>query len=88
MYYSDDDDVTTLEEKRVDKYRSIEQIKSNNQHRITDIKLYDNNSVNSRISSLNSERKILDQMPRDTRLHNRKGSPLGMTIEVCNSNYN
>jgi len=31
--------------------------------------------------NLNSERKILDQVPRNTRLDLRKGSPLGLTLE-------
>jgi len=37
-------------------------------------------SVGSR-PSLNSERRMLDQVPRDTRLHYRQGSPLGLTLE-------
>lgn len=41
----------------------------------------DNNSVGSNKQSLNSERKLLDQVPRDARLQYRKGSPLGLTIE-------
>lgn len=41
----------------------------------------DAGSVGSR-PSLNSERRImLDQVPRDTRLHYRQGSPLGLTVE-------
>ena len=44
-------------------------------------KLRSDASVASRISSLNSERKQLDQIPREARLNNRIGSPLGMTIE-------
>jgi hypothetical protein len=32
--------------------------------------------------SLLAERKLLDQKPRDARLQNRKGSPLGLTLEV------
>jgi hypothetical protein len=40
-------------------------------------------SVSSRQASLSSERKIMDQSPRDTRLKVQKESPLGrMTIEV------
>ena len=31
--------------------------------------------------NLNSERKIMDQVPRNTRLDLRKGSPLGLTLE-------
>ena len=41
----------------------------------------DNNSIGSNKQSLNSERKLLDQVPRDARLQYRKGSPLGLTIE-------
>lgn len=29
-----------------------------------------------------AERKLLDQKPRDARLQSRKGSPLGLTLEV------
>lgn len=32
--------------------------------------------------NLHSERKLLDQKPRGARLKYRKGSPLGLTIEV------
>ena len=39
-------------------------------------------SRGSRQHSLNSERRLLDQVPRDARLHYRKGSPLGLTVEV------
>jgi hypothetical protein len=42
----------------------------------------DAGSVGSRQQSLNSERRLLDQVPRDARLHYRKGSPLGLTVEV------
>ena len=38
-------------------------------------------SVGSRQQSLKSERSLLDQNSRDTRLHYRKDSPLGLTIE-------
>jgi len=41
----------------------------------------DNNSVSSERRSVNSERRLLDQVPRDARLHYRKGSPLGLTVE-------
>jgi len=43
-------------------------------------------SVGSRQLSWNSERRILDQVPRDTRLNYRKGSPLGLTVEVNAAN--
>ncbi len=39
-------------------------------------------SVESRPNSLNQERKLLDKVPRDARLHYRQDSPLGLTIEV------
>ena len=32
--------------------------------------------------NLQIERKLLDQKPRGDRLKNRKGSPLGLTLEV------
>lgn len=32
--------------------------------------------------NLQAERKLLDQKPRGDRLKNRKGSPLGLTLEV------
>ncbi len=32
--------------------------------------------------SLMAERRLLDQQPRDARLQMRKGSPLGLTLEV------
>ena len=38
-------------------------------------------SVGSGRPSLHSERRLLDQVPRDTRLHYRQGSPLGLTLE-------
>lgn len=38
----------------------------------------------SRQASLSSERKWMDRNPRDIRLSNRMGSPLGMTLEVVN----
>ena len=42
----------------------------------------DTGSVSSnRQVSLRSERSILDQTARDTRLHYRKDSPLGLTVE-------
>ena len=41
----------------------------------------DSQSVGSR-QSLRIERKRLDQHSRDARLNFRKGSPLGLTIEV------
>ena len=45
------------------------------------VKCFDDaGSVGSR-PSLNSERRMLDQVPRDTRLHYRQGSPLGLTVE-------
>ncbi len=40
-----------------------------------------NNYVDSR-KHLYHERKLLDQKPRDARLNYRKGSPLGLTLEV------
>jgi len=44
--------------------------------------LDDANSESSRQASIkSSERRLLDQVPRDARLHYRKGSPLGLTIE-------
>lgn len=53
------------------------------------LKEYDSNhidtgsSISSRQASLSSERKIMDQSPRDTRLKVQRESPLGrMTIEV------
>ena len=39
------------------------------------------NATNRTTSTLSSERRILDQAPRDLRLTNRMGSPLGLTIE-------
>jgi hypothetical protein len=41
----------------------------------------DNLSVSSRQRSVKSERSMLDQASRDTRLHYRKDSPLGLTVE-------
>ena len=41
----------------------------------------DNLSVSSRQRSVKSERSLLDQASRDTRLHYRKDSPLGLTVE-------
>ena len=35
--------------------------------------------------NLQAERKLLDQKPRGDRLKNRKGSPLGLTLEVSES---
>ncbi len=71
------DDVA-LEEGRIALYQLEKQLKTgaNNNNDNSE------NSVGSRQLSYNSERRILDQMPRDTRLHNRKGSPLGLTVEV------
>ena len=37
--------------------------------------------TNRTTSTLSSERRLLDQAPRDLRLNNRMGSPLGLTIE-------
>ena len=42
-------------------------------------------SVGSGSRQNSQNRKLLDKVPRDARLHNRKGSPLGLTIEVKNS---
>ena len=39
------------------------------------------NATNRTTSTLSSERRLLDQAPRDLRLNNRMGSPLGLTIE-------
>ena len=38
-------------------------------------------TTNRTTSTLSSERRLLDQAPRDLRLNNRMGSPLGLTIE-------
>ena len=51
------------------------------ENQLKDVQRFDDaGSVGSR-PSLNSERRMLDQMPRDTRLHYRQGSPLGHTLE-------
>jgi hypothetical protein len=36
----------------------------------------------SRQTSRSSERRMLDQAPRDLRLHNRLGSPIGSLVEL------
>lgn len=36
---------------------------------------------NQTIKPINNERKLLDKVPRETRLRYRKGSPLGLTLE-------
>jgi len=51
-------------------------------HKEKDRGLDDANSESSKQASIkSSERRLLDQVPRDARLHYRKGSPLGLTIE-------
>jgi hypothetical protein len=42
----------------------------------------DSYSIGSRQSQLSSERRLLDQAPRDLRLHNRLGSPIGSLSEL------
>ena len=42
----------------------------------------DSTNSNGHKINLHSERKLLDQRPRGARLKYRKGSPLGLTIEV------
>jgi hypothetical protein len=42
----------------------------------------DSYSIGSRQSQLSSERRLLDQAPRDLRLHNRLGSPIGNLSEL------
>jgi hypothetical protein len=39
-------------------------------------------SLGSNSRHTSHSRRMLDTVSRDTRLHNRKGSPLGLTIEV------
>jgi len=41
----------------------------------------DSTSVGSRQQSLRSERSLLDQVSRESRMHYRKDSPLGLTVE-------
>ena len=42
----------------------------------------DNYSTGSRHTTRSSERRLLDQAPRDLRLHNRLGSPIGNLEEL------
>ena len=56
--------------------RGVSPIKSIPQHEMS-IKAQ---SVSKK--SLFSERQIMDKVPRNDRLKNRRGSPLGLTLEV------
>ena len=71
MNYADD---MTLEDGRIALYQLEKQLKVSS----SAVPDTSENSVGSRLS----ERRMLDQVSRDARLHNRKGSPLGLTIEV------
>jgi hypothetical protein len=80
----------TLEEGRIalsqlEKQLQIEHTEQGNRHQYSSNNQYgSNNSVGSR-KQLYHERKLLDQKPRDARLNFRKGSPLGLTLEVTHS---
>jgi hypothetical protein len=69
----------TLEEGRVALHMLERQLKDRGPVQVQD--LGQNGSVGSKQQSLNSERRLLDQVPRDARLNYRKGSPLGLTVE-------
>jgi hypothetical protein len=75
---SGDDD--TLEEGRVALHLLERQLKSSNS--IQDDVSEGSSRQNGSRQSLMAERRLLDQQPRDTRLLLRKGSPLGLTLEV------
>jgi hypothetical protein len=72
----DDDDTEeiTLEQGR----RQLELLSRQLQQQKTS----DQSVGSSNRPSLQAERKLLDQKPRGDRLKNRKGSPLGLTLEV------
>lgn len=76
-------DENTLEEGRMALYQLERQLKSINIGNMSSNsnEVNDSNSIGSKQQSLQSERKLMDQIPRDARLHYRLGSPLGLTVE-------
>jgi len=69
----DDSDDNTLENGRKQLHLLSKQL---HEHKIGDQSVGSGNRQN-----LQAERKLLDQKPRGDRLKNRKGSPLGLTLE-------
>lgn len=70
----------TLEEGRVTLHLLERQLKNNNL--IQDDASEGSSRQNGSRNTLMAERRLLDQQPRDARLQMRKGSPLGLTLEV------
>jgi hypothetical protein len=70
----------TLEEGRVALHLLERQLK--NSSSLDDASEGSSRHHGSRQSHLMAERRLLDQQPRDARLLLRKGSPLGLTLEV------
>lgn len=70
----DDDDENTLENGRRHLHLLSKQIR--------DQKTSDHSVGSGNRQNLQAERKLLDRKPRGDRLRNRKGSPLGLTLEV------
>jgi hypothetical protein len=75
-------DDETLEEGRVALHLLERQLKTTNSNSIQDDASEGSSRHNGSRQSLMAERRLLDQQPRDARLLLRKGSPLGLTIEV------
>lgn len=70
----------TLEEGRVALHLLERQLKINTVPQ--DDAISEGSSRHGSRQSLMAERRLLDQKPRDARLLLRKGSPLGLTLEV------
>lgn len=67
----------TIEEGRAALHLLEQQLQEKNYYESND-----NYSTSSRQTSRSSERRLLDQAPRDLRLHNRLGSPIGNLEEL------
>lgn len=70
----DDDTESTLEQGR----RQLQLLS----RQLQEQKTGDQSVGSGNRQNLQAERKLLDQKPRGDRLKNRKGSPLGLTLEV------
>ena len=72
----------TLEEGRVALHLLERQLKNGLPPLVQDDVSEGSSRQNGSRNTLMVERKLLDQQPRDARLQMRKGSPLGLTLEV------
>jgi len=73
--------IDKLEEGRIALHQLERHLKDTERAELRREKNEDSTSVGSRQQSLRSERSLLDQVSRESRMHYRKDSPLGLTVE-------